>query len=181
MNSVHRFTSIGLLVLALGGCRAVNAPLPTGAVDQVDASTNSILQAAHAFASDLTQAVLSIDPQVHIELTTPQKQLLVNLNKALNIADSLEIAYHKNATSTTASALQAATAKVQMALSAAQAVISLTKPTASVESPSARRAEQIAKTRCHFAHPLPDDMGAIPAVALLVCNDGAENGKEGPQ
>jgi hypothetical protein len=96
------------------------------AVDQIDADANSILQPAHAFAAALTKAVLSTDPQVHIELTPTQKSVLVALNKALNFADPLEQAYHALPTSNTASQLQAAAAKVYTAFSAAQAAIPVT-------------------------------------------------------
>src|ERR1700751_1501904 len=90
-----------LLLLALTGCmKQVSAPLPSMVVDSVDAMVNSILQPAHAFAADLTAAVQSTDPQVHIELTATQKALLIKLNQALNIADPLEQAYHAQPTST---------------------------------------------------------------------------------
>lgn len=105
------------------GCKTVQAPLPAMAADQVDADANTILQPAHAFASRLSAAVLSTDPQVHIELTPAQKTVLLTLNKALNVADPLEQAYHTQPTSNAASQLQAATAKVYTAFTAAQTAI----------------------------------------------------------
>jgi len=126
---MKRYLVVATLGLALlGGCaKHVNAPLPAGAVDSIDASTNSILQAAHAFAARITAAVQSTDPNVHIDLTASQKSVLVNLNKALNIADGLEKSYHQNATSVTANALNAAVANVTAALTAAQSIIQAVK------------------------------------------------------
>lgn len=116
-----------LLAVALTGCaKQVNAPLPALAVDQIDATVNSILQPAHAFAADLSAAVLSTDPQVHIELTAAQKNILIQLNKALNVADPLEQAYHALPTSITATQLQNAAAQVSTAFSAAQVAIPVT-------------------------------------------------------
>lgn len=118
-------TAVACLCLVTG-CKTVNAPLPALAVDQIDAEANTILQPAHAFAARLSAAVQSTDPQVHIELTSSQKSILVALNKALNIADPLEQAYHNQPTSNAASQLQAATAKVQTAFSVAQTAIPVT-------------------------------------------------------
>jgi hypothetical protein len=118
--------SLCILPVMVGCAKQVNAPLPAMAVDQVDADANTILQPAHAFAARLTAAVLSTDPQVHIELTASQKSVLMALNKALNIADPLEQAYHAQPTSTAASQLQAATTKVSTAFTAAQAAIPVT-------------------------------------------------------
>jgi hypothetical protein len=113
--------------VALTGCaHQVNAPLPALAVDQIDATVNSILQPAHAFAADLSAAVLSTDPQVHIELSPAQKAILVKLNQALNVADPLEQAYHAQPTSITATQLQNAASQVSTAFSAAQAAIPVT-------------------------------------------------------
>lgn len=122
MKKILFAAAIYAMVL-LSGCKQVNAPLPGGAMDQVDATANSILQPAHAFASRMSSAVLSTDPQVHIELTAAQKTLLVNLNKALNIADPLEQAYHQLPTSTGAVQLQSATSNVSTSLTAAQSAI----------------------------------------------------------
>ena len=107
------------------GCKKQTTPLPANAVDRVDATANSILQPAHAFAARISAAVQSTDPNVHIALTPVQLQVLNDLNKALNIADPLEQAYHNNPTSVTASQLQAATAAVTQKLSAAQAQITV--------------------------------------------------------
>ena len=110
-------------MMATVGCKTVTAKLPVGAVDTVDATANEILQPAHAFALTITNAVLSTDPNVHIELTAAQKAILVDLNKSINIADTLEIAYHAHPTAANATVLQAATATVQTNLSAAQVAI----------------------------------------------------------
>jgi hypothetical protein len=118
--------SLCILPVMVGCAKQVNAPLPAMAVDQVDADVNSILQPAHAFAAALTKAVQSTDPQVHIELTAAQKSVLVALNKALNIADPLEQAYHAQPTSTAATQLQTAAAQVSSAFTAAQAAIPVT-------------------------------------------------------
>lgn len=117
--------SITTAVGFLGGCNKTPAPLPALAADATDAHANEVLQPAHAFAARITAAVQSTDPQVHIELTAQQKSILVNLNKALNVADGLEQAYHANATPAAATQLNAATAKVQTALSSAQTIITV--------------------------------------------------------
>lgn len=112
-----------LLVLTLSplvGCRQVNAPLPAGAINQVDATTNSLLQTAHAFAARVSSAVQSTDPNIHIELSMTQRSLLNGLNKSLNIADPLEQAYHASPTPATEASLQAATNDVKAKLAAAQ-------------------------------------------------------------
>lgn len=120
-----------IAILAIGafsvsGCaRQVNAPLPAGAINTFDADTNSVLQAAHAFASEMTARVLSTDPSVHIELTSAQKSILVNLNQALNIADPLEIAYHSAPTAANQAALQGAMPAVKSSFTNAQAAIPL--------------------------------------------------------
>lgn len=114
------------LPMMQGCAKQVNAPLPAMAVDQVDATVNSILQPAHAFAARLSAAVLSTDPQVHIELTPVQKSILVKLNQALNVADPLEQAYHAQPTSISAAQLQTAAAQVSTAFSAAQTAIPVT-------------------------------------------------------
>lgn len=112
-----------LLFMALTGCKTVTAPLPAQAVDQIDATANTILQPAHAFAADISASVLSTDPQKHIDLTATQTSVLVKLNQALNIADPLEQAYHANPTSATSAQLQSADQQVSTALSAAQTAI----------------------------------------------------------
>ncbi len=112
------FVGCGHLVTA-----STPPPLPAGAVNQIDADANSLLQAAHAFASRITSAVQSTDPSVHIELTDVQKNLLIQLNIALNTADPLEQAYHNAPTVANQVALQNATPAVQVAFSNAAAAI----------------------------------------------------------
>jgi len=110
----------------VAGCAVkANAPLPAGAVDAVDANANLILQPAHAFALDVSTAILSADPAQHIELTAAQKNVVLDLNKALNIADKAEIAYHASATPDGAALLKSSVAAVQTALVAAQAAITV--------------------------------------------------------
>jgi hypothetical protein len=99
------------------------AALPAGAVDKVDADVNTILQPAHAFAADITAAVLSTDPQVHIELTAAQKTVLAKLNQVLNIADPLEQAYHALPTAASAAQLKSAAADVSTAFTAARTAL----------------------------------------------------------
>jgi hypothetical protein len=116
--------AISLLSL-LAGC-ATQATLPTGAVDSVDANANEILQPAHAFAVTITAAVQSTDPNVHIELSPAQKTALIDLNKALNLADALEIAYHGTPTAANANALKAAAANVSTAFGTVQSTLGAT-------------------------------------------------------
>lgn len=113
------------LTVAIDGCKTANTPLPAGAADSVDANANEILQPAHAFALTLSNAVLSTDPNVHIELTAAQKNVLIVLNKSLNIADALEIAYHGAPTPANANALQSASKTVEQNLASAQSIITL--------------------------------------------------------
>lgn len=111
-------------VLFLSGCvHQVNAPLPSGAINQLDATTNSLLQTAHAFAARVSSAVQSTDPNIHIELSATQKGLLNALNRSLNIADPLEQAYHASGAPSSASALQSAANDVKSKLTAAQSGI----------------------------------------------------------
>lgn len=76
------------------GCKTVKAgtpaALPALAVDQTDATANEVLQAAHGFAASVSADVIA----GKLVLTDSQKQGLVTLNKALNVADAAEIAYH---------------------------------------------------------------------------------------
>lgn len=113
------------LCLILTACNVKPGPLPGGAVDSVDANANEILQPAHAFALTLSNAVLSTDPNVHIELTAAQKSVLVTLNKSLNVADALEIAYHKTPSPANANAVVSASQTVQQNLASAQSIITV--------------------------------------------------------
>ncbi len=107
----------------VSGCRAVNAPLPAGAPNAVDATANETLQSAHAFAADITAAIQSTDPNVHITLTPAQITAVNNLNKALNIADALLISYHQSQSPTVATQLNAAVGNVQTSLASAQSLV----------------------------------------------------------
>lgn len=117
--------------LAVSGCKTTQTlPPGTGAVDIVDYTANEILQPAHAFALALSNAVQSTDPNVHIDLTDAQKNVLITLNKSLNIADALEIAYHSNPSVSQQAALTSAANTVQQNLASAQAIISISTPAA---------------------------------------------------
>lgn len=118
--------AIALLSLTLiVGCKLNTGPLPAGAVDSIDATANEILQPAHAFALTISTAVLSTDPNVHVELTPAQKNVLLILNKSLNVADKLEIAYHSQPNPANANALQSASLTVQQNLASAQSIITV--------------------------------------------------------
>lgn len=124
-NDVKILKALALAAVLMAGCKAVNAPLPAGAVDAIDANANEILQPAHAFAQTITAAVQSTDPNVHIELTAAQKGILIALNKSLNVADTLEIAYHANPVAANAGALTSAFQTVQTNLVSAQSTITV--------------------------------------------------------
>ena len=114
-------------VLVTAGCKTTLSapPANSGAVDLVDYNANLILEPAHAFALDVSNAVLSTDPNVHIELTAAQKQILITLNKSINVAAGLEKAYHASPSVAAQTALTAAANVVQSNLSSAQSVITL--------------------------------------------------------
>jgi hypothetical protein len=76
------------LPLFLAGCKP--APLPTGAINGVDAALNANLQAAHA-------AVLQYEADVKAGLHTPtvaERTAVNNIIGSLNIADPLYQAWH---------------------------------------------------------------------------------------
>ena len=84
--------TIALAAFALGlalGC-AKPAPLPTGAINAVDAGLNANLQAAHT-------AVVQYEADVNAgkHTPTPEEKVIVNqLIAALNTADPLYQSYH---------------------------------------------------------------------------------------
>ena len=77
------------LVYSLAGCKVVQAPLPTNAVNQVDAGINEVLQAGHAAALKYEQDVAGgFVPSAAFKAT------MQGLVTALNIADPLYQQYH---------------------------------------------------------------------------------------
>lgn len=117
--------TIGLLSLAvvLTGCtRPVTAaappPLPIGAVDQVDAKANQTLQAVHAFLGSIANDVQS----GKLQLTQAQRTIIDDADRAANVADAAEIAYH-NGGGGDASVLNAALASAQKAFTAVQSAL----------------------------------------------------------
>ena len=88
--------ALALLLFPLAGCAhrvtaAAPAPLPVGAVDQIDATSNRVLQAAHGFANRVTVDVMS----GKVQLSAGQRSAMGKLNSVLNIADKMEIDYHE--------------------------------------------------------------------------------------
>jgi hypothetical protein len=78
------------LALPLAACKSATAPLPTGAVNTLDASINADLQAAHA-------AVVQYEADVKAGTHTPtaqEKSVVNTLIAALNTADPLYQSYH---------------------------------------------------------------------------------------
>jgi hypothetical protein len=83
------FCAAFLFGYAVVGC-AKPAPLPTGAINAVDAGLNANLQAAHA-------AVVQYESDVTAGKHTPtptEKTVVNNLIRALNTADPLYQSYH---------------------------------------------------------------------------------------
>lgn len=106
-----------LVAVLLTGCVHPTAvkPLPTGAVDRVDADANQALQTVHAFL-----ASVSASPHT---LTPAQLRALDTANKAANAAFLAEQAYH-NAGGGNASVLNAAVSAAESALTTLQTSIS---------------------------------------------------------
>lgn len=115
-KSVVLAVALGVGSFSLMGCahKAVNAPLPVGAVDAADANAYKVLKPAHDFAAHLTASVQS----GKIHPTDSQKMALESLNKAINVADTALIQYH-DAGGGDAAAIGAATTAVSLALTTA--------------------------------------------------------------
>ena len=78
------------LPLLMGGCKVVNAPLPAGAINAVDAGLNENLQAAHA---GLVQYQSDVAKGLHTP--TPAETVVVNkVIVSLNTADMLYQSFH---------------------------------------------------------------------------------------
>ena len=90
---MKRFTflaSLALVMFLFVGCKAVNTPLPTGAINAADASINANLQAAHAAVAQYEANVIA---GKHIPEAT-EKAIVNKLVAALNTADPLYQSYH---------------------------------------------------------------------------------------
>ena len=94
------------------------APLPAGAVDQVDATANKDLQAAHAFLATVASDVQS----GKVTLSADQLRILDDADQAVNVASTAEKAYH-NGGGGDASVLNAALAAAMKAFTAVQSSI----------------------------------------------------------
>jgi hypothetical protein len=74
----------------MAACKPVTAPLPSGAINNVDAQVNATLQAAHA-------AVVQYESDVTAGKHTPtaeEKSIVNKLVQALNVADPLFQQWH---------------------------------------------------------------------------------------
>ena len=115
------------LSFGMAGCAPKNQPLPTGAVNAVDAQLNANLQAAHA-------AVLQYEADVAVGKHTPDATEKAIVNKvivALNTADPLYQSYHAALVANPAAGepqkLIDALAAVTTNLNALQALVSAVK------------------------------------------------------
>ena len=83
--------ALGLATLfTVTGCKQVAAPLPTNAVNAVDAGINENLQAAHAAV-----VKYQADVAAGLHTPTPSEKLIVNdLINTLNVADPMYQNYH---------------------------------------------------------------------------------------
>ena len=109
------------------GCKTTPAPLPTGAINAVDAVLNANLQAAHA-------AVVQYEADVTAGTHTPtasEKSVVNTLIVSLNTADPLYQSYHAalvaDPTAGEPAQLAAAVTAVASNLSALQALIQAVK------------------------------------------------------
>lgn len=107
--------SLGLAGCVATGANATTPPnatapaLPAGAVDQADATAFKILRPAHDFAGSISTDIISGKLKV-----TPDQQLAMqSLNKALNVADHAEQAYHNAGGGSTAAMNTAVTAVLE--------------------------------------------------------------------
>ena len=90
---MKRFTALASLALVMFlfvGCKAVNTPLPTGAINAADAGLNANLQAAHAA---LVQYEADVASGQHVPDAT-EKAIVNKVILSLNTADSLYQSYH---------------------------------------------------------------------------------------
>jgi len=105
------------------GCRKQLAPLPTNAINSVDAQLNSILQAGHAAAVQYQG-----DVKAGFKPAPQFKAVMKTLIDALNIADPLYQSYHSalvaNPSAPVPSDLSNAVAKVGSALGSLPSTVS---------------------------------------------------------
>ena len=122
----QKFLVLVLLALLLVGCAAKSStttPLPTGAINQTDATTYRVLNDAHAFLQSIRDSVTA----GNLTLTATQKKTFNDLAISSNAADATWKAYHSGQ-STDAATLAAQVNKLNADLSAAQAQIVPVKP-----------------------------------------------------
>ena len=85
------------IALVLAGCKTASAPLPTGAINSVDATINESLQAAHAYVTqwqtDVACKVASTACTPHTP-TAAETTLMGKVATDLNIADPLYQQFH---------------------------------------------------------------------------------------
>lgn len=104
--------------LHTGSAATVPAPLPTGAVDQADATAYKTLRPAHDFAAHISADVQS----GKLKLTATQVLAVTSLNRLLNVADQAEQSYHAAGGGNQA-ALNTAVAAVLQSWSEAQSAL----------------------------------------------------------
>ena len=113
--------SVLLALTLLVGCAAKSTtptPLPTGAINQTDASTYRVLNDAHAFLQSIRDSVTA----GNLTLTAAQKATFNALVVSSNAADATWKAYHSGQ-STDATKLAAQVNKLNADMSAAQSQI----------------------------------------------------------
>jgi hypothetical protein len=84
MKRIALFTALAV-GLCMIGCKAANAPLPSGAINAADAALNANLQAAHA---GLVQYEADVTAGKHIPDAT-EKVIVNKVIASLNLADVL--------------------------------------------------------------------------------------------
>jgi len=89
MKRIALFTALAV-GLCMIGCKAANAPLPSGAINAADAALNANLQAAHA---GLVQYEADVTAGKHIPDAT-EKVIVNKVIVSLNTADALYQSYH---------------------------------------------------------------------------------------
>jgi hypothetical protein len=115
-----KFAALPLLLMILVGCAAKNptATLPTGAIDQTDATVYRILSDAQAFLSDIRAGVSGGS----LKLTATQQTAFNDLVKSYNVTEAAWQAYHAGASRDSASLTASANA-LNSSLASAQSSI----------------------------------------------------------
>ncbi|HVW78502.1 MAG TPA: hypothetical protein VHB45_12875 [Alloacidobacterium sp.] len=89
-KTLSLFVLCAALSLSVAGCaHQVNAPLPKGAINSIDAQTNAVLQAGHAAA-----AQYEADVKAGFVPSGTLKAAVAQLVNALNVADPLYQTWH---------------------------------------------------------------------------------------